>query len=358
MKLTINRKQFAEHLASAFQVAAKAPKDVLGNVKLISVPDGYDLHAQSAELGLIVRGEPISRQEGSCLLSPKVLTILKECSDEELTIEADSRETVIRTASAKFTLGNQDPAEFPSVKELTEGVQFDLPCEAVRRIASQVGYAVDEDSTRYQLGGVNIAIADSMLHAVATDGRRMAVLSLEAMGNAVASGIIPVKALRTVANAIGDGTATITLGASHAQFRSDTATLVTRLVEGRFPNWQGIIPADSDSPISIPAGPWHSVVRQAAVVADRDDTRGVELAIGYGSLSMSAKAADVGSSSVTMPVATDAIAKTVIDWRFLADFLRSVDANESVELHLGDPAKPVKLVAGKLVYIIMPMARN
>lgn len=59
-----------------------------------------------------------------------------------------------------------------------------------------------------------------------------------------------------------------------------------------------------------------------------------------------------------MPVATDAIAKTVIDWRFLADFLRSVDANESVELHLGDPAKPVKLVAGKLVYIIMPMARN
>lgn len=356
MKLTINRRQFSDHLQTAFGVASKAGKDVLANVKLISVPDGYDLHAQSQELGLIVRGEPVSRQPGSCLLSPKVLSILKECSDEELTIEATDREVIVQTESARFTLGSQNPDKFPSVKELTEGVQFDLPCEAVRRIASQVGYAIDEESTRYQLAGVNLSVGNSILNAVATDGRRMATLSLAVMGDSVASGIIPAKALRTVAGAIGDGTATITLGTSHAQFRSDTATLVTRLVEGRYPNWQSIIPEDCD-PIAIPAGPWSSVVRQASIVAD-PESRGIDLVIGQGSLSMAAKTADIGSSSVTMPVGTDRECKATIDYRFLSDFLRSVDPSLTVELHLSDWKRPVKLSCGNLVCVIMPMERR
>jgi len=356
MKLTINRRQFSEQLQTAFGVAAKSGKDVLANVKLISVPDGYDLHAQSQELGLIVRGEPVSREPGSCLLSPKVLSILKECSDEELTIEATERQVIVQTDSARFTLGSQNPDEFPSVKELTEGVQFDLPCEAVRRIASQVAYAIDEESTRYQLGGVNLSAVDSTLHAVATDGRRMATLSLAVMGDSVASGIIPAKALRTVAGAIGDGTATITLGTSHAQFRSDTATLVTRLVEGRYPNWRSIIPLDQD-PIAIPAGPWSSVVRQASIVAD-PESRGIELAISDGTLSMAARTADVGSSSVQMVVATDRRINTTIDHRFLAEFLRSVDPTASVDVHLSEPDRPVKLVCGDLICVIMPMSKK
>jgi len=357
MKIRINRKTFSDHLQTAFGVvASKAGKDVLANVKLITSSAGYDLHAQSQELGLIVRGTPVDLLFGACLLSPKVLSILKECSDEELTIEASAREVIVETDSARFTLGSQNPDEFPSVKELTEGVQFDLPCEAVRRIASQVGYAIDEDSTRYQLGGVNFSIADSTLNAVGTDGRRMATLSLAVMGDSVASGIIPAKALRTVAGAIGGGTATITLGTSHAQFRSDTATLVTRLVEGRYPNWQSIIPEDCD-PIAIPAGPWSSVVRQASIVAD-PESRGIDLIIGQGSLSMAAKTADIGSSSVTMPVSTDRERKATIDYRFLSDFLRSVDPSSTVDLHLSSPSRPVKLVCGDLVCVIMPMERK
>ena len=155
MRITINRKQFSDHLQSAFAVASKAQKDVLGKVKLIAVPDGYDLHASNGELGLIVKGEPIQRTDGQCLLPNRVLSILRESNEEDLTIEATPREVLIYGDSARFSLPSQDPAEFPSVKELDEGVQFDLACDAVRRIASQIGYAVDETSTRYQLGGVS-----------------------------------------------------------------------------------------------------------------------------------------------------------------------------------------------------------
>jgi len=139
-------------------------------------------------------------------------------------------------------------------------------------------------------------------------------------------------------------------------FRGDSVALVTPLIEGRFPAWQGIIPADQD-PISIPAGPWSSVVRQASIVAD-NESRGIELAISDGTLSMAARTADVGSSSVQMVVATDRQIKTTIDHRFLAEFLRSVDPSASVDVHLSEPDRPVKLVAGDLVCVIMPMSKR
>jgi len=356
MRLTINRRQFSEQLQTAFGVASRG-KDVLASVKVIvcKVEGRYAIHASNNEIGMVLKGQPVSLTAGQCLLPPKALTILKESSDEELTIEATSTEVKILGKSARFSLPSKDPAEFPSVKELTEGCQFDLPAEGLRRIASQVVYAVDEDSTRYQLGGVLFSVGDD-LHTVATDGRRLAYLKIETQGGKTATGIVPDKALRTVASAIGDGVATATLSQSQAMFRGDSVTLVTPLVEGRFPAWQGVIPPDQD-PISIPAGPWSSVVRQASIVAD-SESRGIELVISDGTLSMAARTADVGTSSVTMPVGTDRECKATIDYRFLSDFLRSVDPSSIVELHLSSPSQPVKLVAGDLVCVIMPMSRK
>jgi DNA polymerase-3 subunit beta len=353
MRIRINRRQFSEQLQTAFGVAAKG-KDVLASVKVIA-GDGYAIHASNNEIGMVLKGQPVSLVAGQCLLPPKALTILKESSDEELTIEATSTEVKIQGHSARFSLPSKDPAEFPSVKELTEGCQFDLPAEGLRRIASQVAYAVDEDSTRYQLAGVLFAAGDE-LHTVATDGRRLACLKIETQGGKTATGIVPAKALRTVAGAIGDGVATLTLSQSQAMFRGDSVALVTPLVEGRFPAWQSIIPADQD-PISIPAGPWSSVVRQASIVAD-NESRGIELAIADGTLSMAARTADVGSSSVQMVVATDRQIKTTIDHRFLAEFLRSVDPSAMVDVHLSEPDRPVKLVCGDLICVIMPMSKK
>lgn len=356
MKLTINRRQFSEQLQTAFGVASRG-KDVLASVKVIvcKTEGRYAIHASNNEIGMILKGQPVSLAAGQCLLPPKALTILKESSDEELTIEATSTEVKIQGQSARFSLPSKDPAEFPSVKELTEGCQFDLPAEGLRRIASQVAYAVDEDSTRYQLGGVLFSVGDD-LHTVATDGRRLACLKIETQGGKSATGIVPAKALRTVASAIGDGVATVTLSQSQAMFKGDSVALVTPLVEGRYPDWQRCIPADAD-PISIPAGPWLSVARQASIVAD-PESRGIELVISDGTLAMAARTADVGSSSVQMVVATDRKIKTTIDHRFLAEFLRSVDPTASVDVHLSEPDRPVKLVCGDLICVIMPMSRK
>lgn len=356
MKITINRKQFSEHLQSAFAVASKATKDVLGSVKLIAVPDGYDLHASNGELGLIVKGKPIQRTDGQCLLPSRVLSILRESNEEDFTIEATDREVLIYGDSARFSLPSQDPAEFPSVNELDEGVQFDLACDAVRRIASQVAYAVDETSTRYQLGGVLFSVGADRLDAVATDGRRMARLALDTSCDKAASGIVPAKALRTVTSTLGDGVCTITLASNRAMFRSDSASLVVPLVEGRYPNWQTVIPPDAD-PIAIPAGPWFSVVKQASVVAP-DDSRGITMSIKDGTLSMSARTADIGSSQVSMPVADGIEIETTVDWRFLADVLRSIDPTQTVDLHFAGSGRPVKLVAANLTAVIMPMEKR
>ena len=357
MKLTINRKQFSEQLQTAFGVASRG-KDVFASVKVIvcKVEGRYAIHASNNEIGMVLKGQPVSLAAGQCLLPPKALSILKESSDEELTIEATSTEVKIEGRSARFSLPSKDPAEFPSVKELTEGCQFDLPAEGLRRIASQVAYAVDEDSTRYQLGGVLFSVDENRLDVVATDGRRMARLSLDTTCDKTASGIVPAKALRTVTSTLGDGVCTITLASNRAMFRSDSASLVVPLVEGRYPNWQAVIPVDAD-PVPILAGPWFSVVKQASVVAP-DDSRGITMSIKNGTLSMSARTADIGSSQVSMPVADGIEIETTVDWRFLADVLRSIDPTQTVDLHFAGSGRPVKLVAGTLTAVIMPMEKR
>jgi len=142
-----------------------------------------------------------------------------------------------------------------------------------------------------------------------------------------------------------------------AVFVCGDISLQTRLVEGRYPDWRKVVPStDGASTLRCDAEKFLSVVRQAAIVNDQD-SRGIDLVIASGELTATAKTAEVGASSVVMGCEADTEAKLTVDHTYLADFLRSLGKEQTVEMRYKQSGDPVVLTSGDVIGVIMPMAR-
>jgi DNA polymerase-3 subunit beta len=147
---------------------------------------------------------------------------------------------------------------------------------------------------------------------------------------------------------------------SSIQFRGDKVAIQTRLVEGRYPNWQSVIPAADGIEFRFLAGPFLQAVRQASVTAEQE-SRGVVFSFGDGSCKIAAKAADVGRSQVSVPLETPEAFEITMDYRFVLDWLQSLDKTDQVSLWCKRNegwAKPTLWVSGESKYVIMPMERK
>jgi DNA polymerase-3 subunit beta len=142
--------------------------------------------------------------------------------------------------------------------------------------------------------------------------------------------------------------------------RCPTATITSRLVEGRFPRWRDVLPSRPEAvTIDMTVGPLHSAIRQAAIVTN-NESRGVDFAFGHGSLVLSGVTADVGESRVELPISYDGDEIVLcLDYRFVADFLKVLDSEKTFTLNLvdSDSAALCETDDG-YGYVIMPLARD
>ena len=141
--------------------------------------------------------------------------------------------------------------------------------------------------------------------------------------------------------------------------KSAHSTISSRLVEGRFPNYKDVIPDGFKSSIELVVGPFYSVVRQAQIVTS-EESRGVDFQFADGLLTLNSQAADVGRSKVELPISYDGEPLTItFDPKFIAEFLRVLDADKQVKLQLIDAeSAAVFRVDDAYTYVIMPLSRD
>ena len=360
MKISLDRQAFLEALSTASAAASGQVKDVLGKV-LFDAAFGT-LEASNGESPMIVVVDMAERSSGTCLLDPRrVLSILKESRDESVTIEADERSIEIETGGASYKLQATNPDEFPRIRSSnTEAIEVDA--KRLLEALGTVDYACDVDSTRYQLGGVNFVSTEGLLELVATDGRRLAYSSVPAGPGASLAGqsnIVPAKALGLVKRAIegANGEIGIAVSGNGIEFRSGSVTVKTILVEGRYPNWQSVIPKAEGVAIGFQSEPFLRAVKQASIVADKESS-GVVFAFTPGDCTLSTRTADVGQSKVSVPVECDGEITLTMDYRFVSQWLASLPKDSEVTLRASSKSAPTLWASGNAKYVIMPMERN
>jgi len=369
MKITCDR----EKLLSAWQTArnvapTRSPKPILQYIKLEVHGERATLLATDLEIGVRIEVPGVEAEQPGSILLPvaRFGSILSESGDANLRIESDGQNILVRGDRSEFKLPAADPHEFPAVVEFNESRYQIATGRLVRELIRRTVFATDNESSRYALGGVLLEFGPDKITAVGTDGRRLAKME----GPATSVGdhhalegttIVPSKAMTLIERTLTDPDAEVHIAArgNDIVVRSGRITIYSRLVEGRFPRWRDVVPQRNAHKIELVVAPFHSAVRQAAIVTS-EESRGIDFTFVDGRLVLSARAADAGQARVELPIdyAGGEIGIT-LDPRFVSDFLRSLDPDKTITFDMKDSESAALLLTDDgYNYVIMPLARD
>lgn len=369
MHLTCQRNS----LTAAFQtvsgvVPSRTTKDILKNVKIQVGGGKAVLIGSDSEIGIRCEVPDVeSDSRGEALLpTSRVLSVLRELSDDVVKLEVTGDATWIRCGYSEFRLSAEDPADFPPVAAFEESDYFVVPAMALRMMIRRTIFATDSESTRYALGGIQTELGAEQLTLAATDSRRLAVVSAASsmVGRPelpATPPVVPSKAMGLIEKSLGDGSGEvhIALHQNDIVVRCGGTTITSQLVQGRFPDYRKVVPDTYNSTIDLVVAPFYSAVRQAMIVTS-EESRGVDFEFGAGTLRLNSQAADIGQSKIEMPIAYDGPELTItFDPRYVADFLKVLDSSSQFHLKLISHDDRAALVTDdNYTYVVMPLARD
>lgn len=374
MKLICDTKRLAEAFALVATVApTRSPKEILRNVRLDATREGISLSATDMELAIRVTVPNVDVSKTGSVLLPvaKTAAILRETSEETIAIENRNGKTNLIGSRSKFTLLSESPDEFPVVNGDIGEKYHEIDAARLALLFHRTSFATDQDSSRYALQGVNLESDGNKLIAVATDGRRAVWAESAAVmvgEHCIKTGtaIIPLPATRVIERAcLGSrkGTAQIAVSLNDIVVQLPDCVLISRLVEGRYPNWRQIIPREEPQAIvTVPNGQLLNAVRQAAI-ATSSESRGMDFRLGESLLTLEARSAEVGESSVEIPVMSDLLGDGPLvlrlDPRFVQDFCRVMGLEETLTISVLRENAPVRITSTDgYETVIMPMAAS
>jgi DNA polymerase-3 subunit beta len=370
VKIEINREEFLSVFQTAAAIApSRSPKPILQNVKLVAIESGATLLATDMEIGvrLSVPGITVITP-GECILPvSRFNSVLRESSDESLSIETDETGSIVKGKRSKFRLPAENPDEFPDVAEFDETSFYEFPSNLFKQLIRRTIFATDAESARFALGGILLEIEGDVAVAVGTDGRRLAKMEgpVKTVGEPKVSEsktIVPTRSMNLIDRALPDSDDPIQIVTrpNDVLIRYTNGVIYSRLVEGRFPPWKDVFPKRENAvTIDLNVGPVFSCLRQASIVTS-DESRGIDLVFGDGTLVMTNTTADVGESHVEMPIPYDGEEITMtLDHRYFADFLKVLEADRifQMEIESAESAAICSTDDG-YGYVIMPLSRD
>ncbi|HYV38053.1 MAG TPA: DNA polymerase III subunit beta [Gemmataceae bacterium] len=369
MKAIVNREAFlsACQLASV-ATAARDVKPILQNFKAIVEADRCTLMATDLELGIRLEVRSVKVEEPGEAIIPagRMTNILRESTDSELVLESSTDKNMVRGQFNEFEMPGEDPANFPDIPSFEEEKYHEVASGVLREMIRRTQFAVAVGEARFSATtGILVELENDQAKLVATDGRRLAL----AQGPAKAHGdhstkgqmpVVPGKALNLLERNLHEAEEIVRIAVrpNEVLMKTDRAMIYSRLVEGRFPPYQQVIPQKHPLKVPLVVGPFMTAVRQAAVMTD-DESKRVVFAFAKHKLTLQAHGTEAGRSKVELPVGYDGKAIEIsFDPKFLLDMLKVLDAETALTLELLDGNKPAvfRNDSGNYLYVVVPLA--
>ncbi|MFC1727200.1 DNA polymerase III subunit beta [Patescibacteria group bacterium] len=370
MKVSILQENLARGLGIASRsVATRAQLPILNNV-LISTDKGrLKISATNLETGVnLWLGAKVEKQ-GSVAIPAKILTeFVANLPVGKVELETKENRLTLVSGTYRASFVGLPASEFPAIPSLTEkdkGVVFEG--EALSQAVSQVAFAAAIDEGRPVLTGVLFVVEEEGLRLIATDGYRLSLkkvdLSKQSKVKELIGGlIVPAKALQEVARVIDNSedkkiTLAVTAEKNQIIINSSDVEVVSRLVEGEFPDYQRIIPEKGSTEIEMDRQELVRAVKMASIFA-RESANIVKFESKGSLLKISANTAQVGDNLSQVSVKTKGEGgKIAFNSRYLLDFLSVVDS-DLISFEMSGSLDPgVFRLKGKssLLHIIMPV---
>ena len=361
MKFRISKETFLEGLQQVQSVVStRTTLPILSNVLIEAEADGLRLTTTDLDVGVSGRIEAEVDTTGSTTLPARRLaTIIRELPAEEVAVEVNASNvaTIVSGASRFKILGLADE-EFPALPDLAGAREFTIEQATLKDSLKKTSYAISTDETRYVLNGIYFTFKDNTLTMVATDGRRLAMVDheLEFPESNEVDIIVPTKAVNELQRLLGnEGEVKMCVGQSQVSFEVDGTLLVSKLIEGNYPNFRQVIPGEAKHRISLERETFQQVVSRISLLAS-DKSNSIKLRFSDNSIEIQANSPDIGEAREELPIAYEGEEMTIaFNPEFLIAPLRNLDTDE-VFIELIDEMSPgILKIDSSFLYVIMPM---
>ena len=370
MKVTVERTALLKSLGRVHRVVERRNTiPILANVLIRADKSKLSLKATDLDLEVIdAVGAEVASGGSTTVPAHMFYDIVRKLSDgAQIVLEADGDRSVlaIRAGRSRFTLQTLPENDFPDLAAGDLTHSFTLGASEMKRLIDRTQFAISTEETRYYLNGIYLHTASNgkaqNLRGVATDGHRLAQIDLPLpKGAAGMPGVIvPRKTVGEVQRLIEDNEAEIKIELSQGKIRFTIAdvVLISKLIDGTFPDYGRVIPQNNDKELIVEKKDFEAAVDRVSTISS-ERGRAVKLALSAGKLVLSVTNPDSGSATEELEVeyASDPL-DIGFNSRYLLDIAAQIEGEVAV-LKLADPGSPT-LVQDKeskgALYVLMPM---
>ena len=341
---------------------------VLSNVKIDAKGSEVAFTATDMDLAVVEKSAATVSEPGATTVPAQtfydIVRKLPDGSQIELSTSEDGHKVTIRSGQSRFSLATLPVDDFPVMAEGDLGFNFTLKSAEALALISKPSFAISTEETRYYLNGIYFHVAGAgaakVLRAVATDGHRLARIevAVPAGADGMPGVIVPRKAIYELRKLLDgkEGEVAVSLSDTKIRFVYGSAVLVSKLIDGNFPDYERVIPSGNDKLLEVDCKSFAQAVDRVSVISS-EKSRAVKLALESGKLTLSAGAGDQAASEEIDVTYSAGPIEIGFNSRYMLDMMTQIEG-DTAQFMLNDGASPALVRdtadVGAL-YVIMPM---
>jgi len=362
MKFSIAQDKLLENLQQVQSVVSnRTTLPILSNVLIAAGEQGLAFMTTDLDVGVRCSAEAeVERPGATTLPAKRLFTIIRELSGGDVSFEVDAKNIAsIKSGQSFFKLHGLPQEEFPQLPKFDEAKEITMKQNELKDALRKTAYAISTEETRYVLNGILCSFKDNKVTLVATDGRRLAMvdLELELPRSQEVDVIIPAKAVGELQRLLKDDESPIKLnvGDNQIAFELNNTLLVSKLIDGNYPNYRQVIPAEAKERVTLEREPFLNSVRRVSLLSS-DKSNSVKLVFTKNNLDITANSPEIGEAKESLAVNYKGRDLTIaFNPEYLMAPLRHLP-NDEVFLDLIDEMSPgVLKIATPFLYVLMPM---
>ncbi len=369
MKITLERNHLLKSLGHVHRVVERRNTyPILANVLINASENGIDLRATDLDIEVSENLQAMVEKQGSTTVPAHTLyEIVRKLSDgAEIKLEVNDNKMSITSSRSRFSLACLDPNGFPDLKSDDFSHSFNIPAKELALLIERTQFAISNEETRYYLNGIYMHTLNDdgveILRTVATDGHRMARAQTKApSGSAGMKGIIiPRKTVGEVQKLLEgqEDDIRVELSETKIRFSIGSVVLLSKLIEGTFPDYDRVTPKDNDKKMVVNRAHFALAIDRVSTIASDRGGKAVKLNIGENLLELSVTNPDHGVASEEIGVEFNEESFEIgFNASYLLDIVRQIRSENAIFMFnsSGSPTLIHEIDNDAELYVLMPM---
>jgi len=362
MKMRVRKEDILKTLQQAQSaINPRAGLPILSNLLIEAESGNVKLTGTDLDIGIISNSQADIEVKGAITVpAKKFADIIRELPDETLSMSVKKNNVVIiESGNTVFKIMGLPKEEYPKLPEFTDAHFVLLQQNTLKTMLGMTSFAISRDETRYILNGILFLIEEDKLTMVATDGRRLSLIKKEfkAPKNLKAKFIVPAKTATELLKTLEDTSTELkmTFTKNQVLFDLGQTIIISRLIEGEYPNYEQVIPKEAKEKLTIDRERLLSAAKRASLLTTQDSLA-VRLDIHNDKIVVSKSTPDVGESKEELGAEYNGSHLSIgFNPSYLMDVLKNINI-ETVAIELFGPDKPGVIRLGdEYTYVLLPM---